>query len=112
VPTGHYVRTIGPVGDRATETEVILLEHDIAHDPFTPAVLACLPTADWTAETDPGRGAAREDLRHLDVCSVDPPGCTDIDDALHVRVIEEGRRYQVGVRKWPARPLLGWCTGS
>jgi exosome complex exonuclease DIS3/RRP44 len=27
----------------------------------------------------------REDLRHLCVCSVDPPGCKDIDDALHVR---------------------------
>lgn len=27
----------------------------------------------------------REDLRHLPICSVDPPGCKDIDDALHVR---------------------------
>ena len=27
----------------------------------------------------------REDLRHLPVCSVDPPGCRDIDDALHIR---------------------------
>uniref|UniRef100_A0A8C9G3F9 Protein DIS3 homolog n=1 Tax=Pavo cristatus TaxID=9049 RepID=A0A8C9G3F9_PAVCR len=32
----------------------------------------------------------REDLRHLYVCSVDPPGCTDIDDALHCREIENG----------------------
>ena len=27
----------------------------------------------------------RQDLRHLCVCSVDPPGCKDIDDALHMR---------------------------
>lgn len=29
--------------------------------------------------------AGREDLRELCICSVDPPGCKDIDDALHVR---------------------------
>lgn len=34
--------------------------------------------------------AKREDLRHLTVCSVDPPGCTDIDDALHCRELENG----------------------
>ena len=28
-PHGHYVRTIGVIGDKATETEVLLLEHDI-----------------------------------------------------------------------------------
>ena len=32
----------------------------------------------------------REDLRHLTVCSVDPPGCTDIDDALHCRELKNG----------------------
>lgn len=32
-----------------------------------------------------------EDLRHLPVCSVDPPGCKDIDDALHVRPLPNGR---------------------
>ena len=36
------------------------------------------------------------DLRHLDICSVDPPGCTDIDDALHCRVLENGN-YEVCV---------------
>ena len=24
------------------------------------------------------------------MCSVDPPGCTDIDDALHCRELENG----------------------
>lgn len=32
----------------------------------------------------------REDLRELCVCSVDPPGCRDIDDALHVRQLPGG----------------------
>ena len=32
----------------------------------------------------------RQDLRHITVCSVDPPGCTDIDDALHCRELDNG----------------------
>lgn len=32
----------------------------------------------------------RVDLRHLDICSVDPPGCTDIDDALHCIPLSNG----------------------
>ena len=38
----------------------------------------------------------RVDLRHLNICSVDPPGCTDIDDALHCREIENNL-LEVGV---------------
>lgn len=36
--------------------------------------------------------AERRDLRNcgIDICSIDPPGCTDIDDALHCRVLDNG----------------------
>ncbi|KAI4291839.1 exosome complex exonuclease DIS3/RRP44 [Pancytospora philotis] len=43
-------------------------------------------------EMEAGR---RTDLRHLDVCSIDPIGCTDIDDALHC--VEAGDLIEVGV---------------
>ena len=42
------------------------------------------------------RVLCREDLRGLCVCSVDPPGCKDIDDALHVRSLPGGN-VEVGV---------------
>lgn len=32
----------------------------------------------------------------MTVCSVDPPGCKDIDDALHCRLLPNGN-YEVGV---------------
>lgn len=35
-------------------------------------------------------------MRHVDICSVDPPGCTDIDDALHCKLLKNGN-YEVGV---------------
>lgn len=38
----------------------------------------------------------RKDFRHLPVTSIDPPGCTDIDDALHVVALPNGN-YEVGV---------------
>lgn len=39
---------------------------------------------------------ARTDLREYPICSVDPPGCTDIDDALHCRPIG-GDKLEIGV---------------
>jgi exosome complex exonuclease DIS3/RRP44 len=93
-PHGHFVRALGKIGDQSTENEVILLEHDIPHSQFSEEVLNCLPQLPWVITDEDVK--KRVDLRHLDVCSVDPPGCTDIDDALHCRVID-GNKFEVGV---------------
>ncbi|XP_017777502.1 PREDICTED: exosome complex exonuclease RRP44 [Nicrophorus vespilloides] len=93
-PTGHFVRALGKIGDQATENEVVLLEHDVPHSKFSEEVLSFLPKLPWTIKE--GDIAARVDLRGLDICSVDPPGCTDIDDALHCREIEDDK-LEVGV---------------
>lgn len=95
-PFGHYVRTIGPTGSKDVETQVLLLQHDIPHEPFSAAVLACLPPEDYKIVLDDQTGPKRLDLRHLPVLSIDPPGCKDIDDALHCTVLPNGN-YQVGV---------------
>ncbi|KAG7346379.1 ribonuclease R [Nitzschia inconspicua] len=91
-PLGHYVETIGPAGSKDVETKVLLQQFKIAHEPFSAAVLACLPPNDYKIEMVPDR----TDLRHLPVLSIDPPGCKDIDDALHCIVLPNGN-YQVGV---------------
>jgi len=100
-PMGHYVRTLGHIGDKEVETEVVLIENDINTSPFTPAVHACVPPLPWSvtpadlaADTS---GCNRTDLRHLAVCSVDPPGCKDIDDALHIRQLPGSDNIEVGV---------------
>lgn len=97
-PSGHFVRALGRAGDKQTETEVLLLEHDVPYQPFSAQVLANLPAedADWRVTDE--RLGGRTDLRHLNICSIDPPGCTDIDDALHLTPLPNGN-YQVGVRK-------------
>lgn len=93
-PVGHFVRALGKIGDKDTENEVLLLEHDVPHSNFSEAVLSCLPKLPWVIT--PEDVAKRRDLRHIDICSVDPPGCTDIDDALHCRELENGN-LEVGV---------------
>ncbi|XP_062866616.1 exosome complex exonuclease RRP44 [Trichomycterus rosablanca] len=93
-PNGHFVRNLGEAGDKDTEQEVLLLEHDVQHQPFSQAVLSFLPKMPWGITEEDLK--LRADLRHLCVCSVDPPGCTDIDDALHCRDLENGN-LEVGV---------------
>ncbi|XP_063068491.1 exosome complex exonuclease RRP44 [Engraulis encrasicolus] len=93
-PNGHFMKDLGSAGDKDTETEVLLLEHDVPHLPFSQNVLSFLPKMPWTITDDVMKN--RVDLRHLVVCSVDPPGCTDIDDALHCRDLENGN-LEVGV---------------
>lgn len=72
----------------ASLCQVILLEHEIPHESFSGKVLACLPPEDWNITPENSKG--RKDLRHLPVLSIDPPGCKDIDDALHARPLENG----------------------
>lgn len=95
-PAGHFVRILGDVGDIQTETEVLLLEYDVPFAPFSQLVLSYLPVegTDWIVEDSHLHG--RIDFRNLDVCSIDPPGCTDIDDALHAKLLPNGN-YEVGV---------------
>ena len=93
-PLGHFVKELGPCGDKETESEALLIQYDIPYHPFSESVLACLPELPWIInETD---RKSRKDFTHLNICSIDPVGCTDIDDALHIRVLENGN-HEVGV---------------
>ncbi|KAL3711670.1 exosome catalytic subunit dis3 [Talaromyces marneffei ATCC 18224] len=99
-PTGHFVRSLGELETKGAETEALLLEYDVQYRPFPKVVLDCLPPEghDWRVPTNmdhPG-WHKRRDLRDLLVCSIDPPGCQDIDDALHARLLPNGN-YEVGV---------------
>ncbi len=95
-PLGHYVRSLGKDGDKSVETQVLLHEFDVPHESFTDAVMSCLPPIDWTITEDIVNENGRIDLRHVPVVSIDPPGCKDIDDALHCTVLPNGN-LEVGV---------------
>lgn len=93
-PSGHIIREIGSSGDKEAETEVILIENGIPTRKFSDAAMACLPDETWRVTEEHVK--TRWDLRDWTICSVDPPGCTDIDDALHFRQISD-HEVEVGV---------------
>ncbi|KAG7905422.1 hypothetical protein KL906_005088 [Ogataea polymorpha] len=101
-PDGHFVRVLGDIEDKDAEQEALLLEHDVEYRPFSKNVLDCLPKEghDWKVPEKLDNGdpqlAQRRDLREKLVCSIDPPGCVDIDDALHAQRLPNGN-YEVGV---------------
>ncbi|KAJ5297628.1 hypothetical protein PENANT_c005G03038 [Penicillium antarcticum] len=99
-PTGHFIRSLGELETKGAETEALLLEYDVQYKPFPKSVLDCLPSEghDWkvpASKEDKGWNG-RRDLRDLLICSIDPPGCQDIDDALHARQLPNGN-FEVGV---------------
>ena len=97
-PVGELEGSLGPVGDLAAESEAILRTHEIVTDAWTEEVTACLPAAgaEWRPSAADLEG--RLDLREGQalVASIDPPGCVDIDDALHCHEVSPGK-WEVGV---------------
>ncbi|KAK5691180.1 exosome catalytic subunit dis3 [Elasticomyces elasticus] len=99
-PVGHFIRSLGELETKGAETEALLLEWDVQYRPFPKTVLDCLPAEghDWKvpASTSDQGWQGRKDLRDLLVCSIDPVGCVDIDDALHAKQLPNGN-FEVGV---------------
>lgn len=99
-PEGHFVRSLGQIESVEAETEALLLEHSVEHAPFSKKVLDCLPKDGhlWTVEGHKHEESfkKRVDLTDKLVCSIDPPGCVDIDDALHAEPRGDGT-FEVGV---------------
>ena len=101
-PAGHIVRVLGEVGTLQGNISAVLSQFDSERRAFSPAALSELPDAAWTPP--PAEVAARRDLRAeaeeprelFCICSIDPPGCTDVDDVLSVRFISEAEA-EVGV---------------
>ncbi|KAJ6627006.1 hypothetical protein B0H10DRAFT_2173887 [Mycena sp. CBHHK59/15] len=93
-PDGHFVRVLGEVGGEDAEREGLMLEFGISYGAFGSAILGCLPTEGeaWVVPpmSEDGVWKGREDLRDLTICSIDPPACQDIDDALHARPLPNG----------------------
>ncbi|GLB43614.1 putative RNR ribonuclease family protein [Lyophyllum shimeji] len=94
-PEGHFVRSLGKVESKEAEQESLLLEFDVPYRPFGKAILDCLPPEGEQWVVPPKSDTSlewrdREDLRDLIVCSIDPPNCQDIDDALHARYLPNG----------------------
>lgn len=96
-PHGRCLEVLGPVGDLETEVRALLLENEVALDPFSTAALACLPPQGSLWTIPPEELDRRLDLRTSRlIFSVDPPGCQDIDDSMHAHILPNGD-VEIGV---------------
>lgn len=95
-PIGHFIKLIGEVNDIKVENEVLLYEYNINLNPYSKKIISCLPDENTELKIDENEIKYRRDLRNICICSIDPPGCKDIDDALHARILQNGN-IEVGV---------------
>jgi DIS3-like exonuclease 2 len=93
--SGELMRSVGEAGEIEPETESFLVENDIEFGDFPPEALECLPRqTPWTIpQEEVGR---RRDFRKECVFTIDPETARDLDDALHVKEMENDV-YEVGV---------------
>ena len=101
-PEGDFVRALGKAESKEAEQESLLLEFEVPYRPFGKAILDCFPEEGNQWVVPPKSDSSpewrdREDLRELIICSIDPPNCQDIDDALHARLLPNGN-IEAGVR--------------
>jgi len=100
-PCGHLIKVLGAIGDVDCEMAALLARYDIPADPFGAQSLAELPREGENWVIPPDELTKRRDLRHHRACSIDPPGCTDVDDALSVHFLDErgsdGAVVEIGV---------------
>ncbi|KAJ7228625.1 SSD1 protein [Mycena pura] len=93
-PFGTLVEELGPIGDVEVETSALLKDCNFPTEDFTENVIKCLPPMPWTI---PEREyEVRKDLRADRVFSIDPDTAKDLDDALSIKLNEDGT-YDVGV---------------
>ncbi|KAI9030128.1 hypothetical protein CLU79DRAFT_734178 [Phycomyces nitens] len=93
-PYGVIEKELGPIGDIKVETDAILADSNVQDGPFSDLALRGLPPQTWAipqSEID-----KRRDLRKETVFTIDPPTARDLDDAVHIKKLEDGN-YEVGV---------------
>lgn len=110
-PFGTLVEELGPIGDVEVETSALLKDCNFPTEDFTENVIKCLPPMPWTwvplwshtsyrtehSFSIPEREfEIRKDLRADRIFSIDPETAKDLDDALSVKLNEDGT-YDVGV---------------
>ena len=96
-PFGTLVEQLGEMGDLRVETDALLRDNNFANDEFSDAVTKSVGWEDWSLEKeDEASLAARRDLRDERVFTIDPTGSKELDDAIHVKDLGNGK-IELGV---------------
>lgn len=96
-PFGTLVEQLGEMGDLRVETDALLRDNNFGSDEFSEAVLKSVGFEDWSLETESEAVVAgRRDLRDEQTFTIDPNGTKELDDAIHVKQLGNGK-VEIGV---------------
>lgn len=102
---GENVRSIGENDSIQAQTEALLMQNDIRHGIFTSEMLEPLHNIlgnnlsldsidtelNSTWQIPEKEVANRKDLRSYRIFTIDPPNAKDLDDALHITLLDDGK---------------------
>lgn len=98
---GTLARSLGQAGEIEPETEGMLAQYDIDSGEFPAEVLPCLPdiTTPGSWKIPEAEFAYRRDFRQECLFTIDPTTARDLDDALHVKWVDDasGPMLEIGV---------------
>ncbi|KAJ9241135.1 hypothetical protein DTO166G5_1297 [Paecilomyces variotii] len=96
-PFGTLVEQLGEMGDLKVETDALLRDNNFGADEFSEAVLKNVGFEDWSVA---GQGdallASRRDFREETTFTIDPNGTKELDDAIHIKKLADGK-LEVGI---------------
>ncbi|RQM04932.1 hypothetical protein DH86_00002726 [Scytalidium sp. 3C] len=96
-PFGTLVEQLGKMGELKVETDALLRDNNFASDEFSEAVLRSVGLDDWSLEKeDKDALAARRDFRSERTFTIDPNGADELDDAIHVKTLDDGK-IEIGI---------------
>ena len=100
-PIGHIVTEIGTCGNIDVETEVLLRQYNVDYsDNFSNDIMEEIKTKmnEIQITDEYIKLTKRKDLRKEFIFTIDPYTSKDLDDAIHVKVIDEEKKLlEVGV---------------
>lgn len=92
-PVGKITKVLGKAGEHETEMHAIMAEYGLPLD-FPQSVIKA---ADKISEEIPeSEIKLRRDFRKIPTCTIDPFDAKDFDDALSIRLLENGN-WEIGV---------------
>src|ERR1700693_1827510 len=93
-PIGRVVEVLGEAADSGIEIEIALRKHEL---PFKFSAQAEALAANFPPVPRPGDSAGREDLRSIELVTIDGETARDFDDAVYCEKTSEGFRLVVAI---------------
>ncbi|KAI4240560.1 MAG: hypothetical protein L6R40_005048 [Gallowayella cf. fulva] len=96
-PFGTLVELLGEMGDLKVETDALLRDNNFGPDDFSEAVLKNIGFEEWSVSTESEEAvASRRDFRGETTFTIDPNGTEELDDAIHVKEVADGK-VEIGI---------------